>query len=97
MKTGPPLPPQYIIPSEYGVGQFVPPADTRRDPTPQDIAARAEANRISYEEVERQLGPEGFAWMFEKGLLLRLRRRRSALSRFRILAVVATLISATVT
>jgi hypothetical protein len=72
------------------------PADTRRDPTPQDIATRAEANRISYEEVERQLGPEGFAWMFEKGLLLRL-RRRSALSRFRILAVVATLISATVT
>jgi dUTPase len=60
------------------------------------IATRAEANRISYEEVERQLGPEGFAWMFEKGLLLRL-RRRSALSRFRILAVVATLISATVT
>jgi hypothetical protein len=54
------------------------------------------ANRISYEEVERQLGPEGFAWMFEKSLLLRL-RRRSALSRVRILAVVATLISATVT
>jgi len=45
------------------------PADTRRDPTPQDIATRAEANRISYEEVERQLGPEGFAWMLEKGLL----------------------------
>ena len=67
MKAGPPLPPQHIIPSEYGVGQFMPPADTRRDPTPEEIAARAEANRVPYEDIERMLGPEVFT--FEHGLL----------------------------